>query len=82
MDGQAMSYGEAFNAARGGVYAMQWTSGTINVYWWARRDIPQDVKGGSPDPSTWATPVASYSSASCDIDKLFQDHQIVCLASR
>ena len=78
-DSQAMSYVEAFNAAQGGVYAMKWTSDAINVYWWARRDIPQDVISGNPDPSTWAKPVASSSSASCDIDTLFQNHQIVCI---
>ena len=57
---------------------MEWTSGAINIYWWARKDIPADVSGGKPDPSAWAKPVASYGSGSCDIDALFANHQIVC----
>ena len=70
------SYGEPFNAGQGGVYAMEWTSQAISVWWWARRDIPADVRSGAPQPATWATPVARF-QGSCDIDSHFKDHQIV-----
>ncbi|KAI9851854.1 MAG: hypothetical protein M1838_002570 [Thelocarpon superellum] len=70
------SYGQAFNDGEGGVYAMEWNSDHIAVWWWARRDIPADVTSGNPDPTSWATPVARF-KGSCDIDSHFSNHQII-----
>ena len=74
-DNNTASYGEGFNAGHGGVYAMEWTSNAISVWWWARRDVPANIDSAAPDPTTWAEPVASFTG--CDIGALFQDHQIV-----
>ncbi len=74
-DNNTASYGESFNEGHGGVYAMEWTSEAISVWWWARRDVPTDVSSGNPDPKSWAIPVARF--VGCDIDRLFQNHQIV-----
>ena len=78
-DHSANSYGVGFNSGGGGVYAMEWTEKSIRVWWWARNGIPQDVSEGRPNPHGWADPLASFSGSGCDIDKLFRDHQIVCL---
>ncbi|CZT52968.1 related to mixed-linked glucanase precursor MLG1 [Rhynchosporium secalis] len=71
------AYGTAFNAAGGGVYAMEWTSAAIKVFFFARNSIPADIISGNPDPSTWGAPVGSFSGSGCSIDSHFKDHQIV-----
>jgi hypothetical protein len=45
------SFGSPFNAGGGGVYAMEWTNSGINIWQWARKDVPADVKGGSASPN-------------------------------
>jgi beta-glucanase (GH16 family) len=72
-----LSYGSGFNAAGGGVYAMEWTSSAIQVYFFPRALIPADIKAGTPDPSTWGMPMARFSGPGCDIDSHFKNHQIV-----
>lgn len=70
----ATSYGTAFNANGGGVYAMLWTSSAIEVWYFAAADIPSDITDGNPDPSGWPTPTANW--AGCDFDDFFIDLQI------
>jgi len=70
------SYGAGFNAGQGGVYATEWTSDVINVWFFARSAVPSDISSGNPDPTGWGTPSASFSGA-CDIDKSIKNQQIV-----
>jgi len=70
-------FGAGFNAIGGGVYAMEWTSSAIEVYFFPRNAIPSDITSGSPNPSGWGTPVASFSGNGCDIDSHFMNHNIV-----
>lgn len=70
-------YGDGFNAVGGGVYAMEWTSSLIRVFFFPRTSIPADITTGLPDPSTWGTPTATFAGSGCDIDSHFKDHQIV-----
>jgi beta-glucanase (GH16 family) len=72
-----LGYGAAFNAADGGVYAMEWTSSAIAVYFFPRALIPADISSGSPNPASWGTPVARFSGSGCDIDSKFKDNSIV-----
>lgn len=72
-----LNYGTGFNIAGGGVYAMEWTSSVIQVYFFPRLLIPADITAGTPDPSTWGTPLARFSGSGCDIDSNFKNHQIV-----
>jgi hypothetical protein len=74
------SYGTGFNAAQGGVYAMQWASSGIYVWFWQRSQVPADIKrGGSPNIQSWGKPVATFESGNggCNIDKAFANHNIV-----
>ena len=72
------SIGTAFNSAGGGVYAADWTSTGVNVYFFPRVSIPTDITSGSPNPSAWGTPFASFPGGSaCDIDSHFQNHNII-----
>ena len=70
-------YGAGFNAMGGGVYAMEWTSSAIEVYFFPRNAIPGDITSGSPDPTGWGTPTASFSGSGCDIDSYFMNHNII-----
>ncbi|KAK5072684.1 hypothetical protein LTS08_004876 [Lithohypha guttulata] len=73
---QTSSYGSGFNAGQGGVYATEWTSNAISIWYFPRNSIPSDINS-SPDPSTWGIPLASFTSTSCDIDSNFKNQQIV-----
>ncbi|KAI9640101.1 hypothetical protein NHQ30_011503 [Ciborinia camelliae] len=69
----ANSYGTPFNNNGGGVYAMQWTSNFIRVWFFPRNKIPADVTAGKPDPTKWGLPTANFDSANggCNIDANF-----------
>ncbi|KAJ3557447.1 hypothetical protein NPX13_g9922 [Xylaria arbuscula] len=75
--GNTQSYGSGFNDNGGGVYALQWTSDAIKVFFFPRGSVPSDIDAGNPDPSTWGNPTASFSGGSCDIDAHFANHNIV-----
>ena len=77
--GPAASYGTAFNDNGGGVYAMEWTSNFIKIYFFPRDSIPSDITAGTPDPSTWGLPAANFDSqyGDCDIDANFPPQTIV-----
>ncbi|KAJ5688633.1 hypothetical protein N7462_003025 [Penicillium macrosclerotiorum] len=70
------SYGDGFNSAGGGVYATEWTSSGISIWFFSSGSVPSDITNGSPDPSGWGTPSAAF-SGSCDIDSHFNELQIV-----
>ncbi|KAF2199689.1 hypothetical protein GQ43DRAFT_419682 [Delitschia confertaspora ATCC 74209] len=72
----AESYGTGFNERGGGVYAMEWTSTAIRIFFFSRSSLPADIRSSSPDPSTWGTPQANF-GGSCDIDKHFSNHRII-----
>ncbi|KAJ5639942.1 Endo-1-3(4)-beta-glucanase [Penicillium longicatenatum] len=76
VDPNPESYGGIFNGGGGGVYATEWTSDVIRVWHFSRSKIPGNVQSGSPDPSTWGTPVASFSGG-CNIDAQFNNLHLV-----
>lgn len=76
VDNSQGSYGSSFNANGGGVYAMDWTSTGISMYFFPRGSVPQDATGDSPNPASWGTPVAHFSGG-CDISSAFTNQQIV-----
>ena len=75
-DLRTTSYGAGFNDIGGGVYAMQWTSDFIKVWFFPRGSIPSDLDNKAPDPSGWGLP-AAYFQGSCSIDAHFVNHSIV-----
>jgi hypothetical protein len=76
------SYGTKFNAAGGGVYAMDWTSTYISVWF-----IPRGSKlynehfsgnaTSSPDPSKWGLPIAHFSGSGCDYVERFKNLRLI-----
>lgn len=71
------SYGAGLNAIGGGVYATQWTSDAISIFFFPRNSIPADVLSDSPNPEGWGLPSAKFSSQGCDIEKHFVDQRLV-----
>lgn len=77
-----LSFGAGFNSNGGGVYAMDWRSNGIRVWFFERNSIPADLTALSEDSTTptmddWGIPVAEFSDASCNIDSHFSNHQII-----
>ena len=70
------SYGKGFNDAGGGVYAMEWTSNWIRMWYWDHTRVPSSITYGAPDPSTFGVPSANF-QGSCDIDSHFAMHHPV-----
>ncbi|KAM0434490.1 hypothetical protein ACHAPT_003586 [Fusarium lateritium] len=72
------NYGDGFNAIGGGVYATEWTSDHIAVWFFHRDRIPADIQSSCPDPSSWGPPLAKFNGGQgCNIDQHFKDHNLI-----
>lgn len=71
------SYGAGLNDNGGGVYATEWTSDAISIWFFPRGSVPDGVTGDNPDPSSWGKPTAKWVKDSCDIDGIFKDLNII-----
>ncbi|KAH5429010.1 hypothetical protein HBI47_112550 [Parastagonospora nodorum] len=73
------SYGTPFNAARGGIYALDWTADAISVYFfpYASPLYKTVSKSTSPKPSTWGAPIARFGAEKCDLKQRFKDLRII-----
>ncbi|KAH8900856.1 glycoside hydrolase family 16 protein [Thozetella sp. PMI_491] len=75
--GATASYGEAFNAAGGGVMALEWRSEGIRMWQFGRSSIPSDISAKNPDPSSWGTALADFPNTDCDISSHFKNQSII-----
>lgn len=75
------SFGTGLNEGGGGIFASLWTSSGIQVWNFARANVPDDIKRGIPDPSSWGTPTANYGNGGCDFNSNFKDMNIVSVCS-
>ncbi|KAI2623511.1 glycoside hydrolase family 16 protein [Hypomontagnella submonticulosa] len=74
------SYGDAFNAEGGGVYAMLWESQDLKLWHFPRSTIPDNIVYAhvvGPDPSSWGPPQAIFGGSSCDTDAHFFNLSLV-----
>lgn len=69
-------YGAEFNKNGGGVYATEWTSDAISIWFFPRESIPPNVLSSQPDPSQWGKPNARFAGG-CDISQHMQEQKIV-----
>jgi len=74
---QTNSFGAAFNNISGGVYAMQWDSSGIAVYFFPRSSIPSDITSGAPLPSGWGQPMAFWPASGCNPFQFFNSHSLI-----
>lgn len=75
-DSDTRSYGHGFNDIAGGVYAIEWQSDGIKGWFFPRDEIPSDITSSKPNPAGWGTPLAFWSSESCDISQHFYSHSL------
>jgi hypothetical protein len=75
-DSDTRTYGHGFNNIAGGVYAHTLESDGISIWFFPRGEIPNDIDEKNPDPSTWGTPSAFFSSDNCDIASHFYEQSI------
>ncbi|GFF68861.1 hypothetical protein CNMCM6936_006166 [Aspergillus lentulus] len=73
----SQTYGTGFNNAGGGIYATEWTSAGISIWFFPRGSTPLDIRAGTPNPTNWGTPLARFAPGSCDFDAHFSEMQIV-----
>jgi hypothetical protein len=71
------SAGTPLNPKYGGIYAMQWTSTGIKMWFFPRDSIPYNMYGNNPDPTLWGMPSASFAGSGCDFTKHFVNHKLV-----
>jgi hypothetical protein len=73
------TFGAGFNAVGGGIYATEWTSSHIKIWFFPRTAaIPSDLTAnsdsGQPTPDKWGAPLAFFKGGSgCDIDSHFKN---------
>ncbi|KAL9094806.1 MAG: hypothetical protein Q9165_002755 [Trypethelium subeluteriae] len=70
------SFGANFNTQQGGVFATEWTSSGISIWFFPRNAIPQDLISNTsiPNPQGWRkAPLAQFSGSECTWDAHFQD---------
>ena len=82
VQGAQDTFGEAFNANGGGIYAMELRDAGIRIWFFARSDIPADIPTDvsnttAPDPSTWGEPIANFPATNCDISNHFRHQSII-----
>lgn len=72
------SFGDAFNANGGGIWATQLEAEGIRIWFFPRGSEPKDLVDGEPDPRTWETPILDFSPGECDMS-MFSKMKIVSL---
>jgi hypothetical protein len=70
IQGPIGSYGSSLNFQSGGVFAMEWKSSFIKIYFFPRNAVPTDITAGMPNPDKWGIPLGNFDSryGNCDID--------------
>ncbi|KPV74079.1 glycoside hydrolase family 16 protein [Rhodotorula graminis WP1] len=78
-DTRPASYGAAFAAAGGGVWATQLAKDGVSIWFFPRSDVPSDLSSGSstPSPDAWGTPAAYYPASSCATPDFFSPQNLV-----
>ncbi|KAF1977008.1 hypothetical protein BU23DRAFT_388631, partial [Bimuria novae-zelandiae CBS 107.79] len=77
------TYGTDFNNAGGGVYAMEWTSTDISIWFFPRNssvytaNFASNTSTQSPDPSTFGVPLAKFHGQGCDFKERFKNMRII-----
>ncbi|RMD43330.1 hypothetical protein DV735_g1817, partial [Chaetothyriales sp. CBS 134920] len=77
VDTSNLTFGAGFNAAGGGVYATEWTSSFIKIWFFPRGSVPSDIASGNPQPqASWGEPRSVFQDG-LSLDDHFNNLQIV-----
>lgn len=76
-DTSNLTFGNNFNTNGGGVYATEWTSSAIKIWFFPRGKFPSDIASASPSPSeNWGPPTSVFSGG-FNMDDHFKNLKIV-----
>ena len=76
-DDSDLTFGTGFNAAGGGVYATEWTSSFIKIWYFPRDSIPSDIAASTPTPQdSWGEPRSVF-QGDFNLDDHFKNLQII-----
>jgi len=80
------SFGAGFARAGGGVFALQYETTGIKIWFWSRPDVPENIRDtpftGSVDVSGWGLPTAYYPNGPhCELTQYFKPQQLVLLTT-
>ncbi|GJN90652.1 hypothetical protein Rhopal_003664-T1 [Rhodotorula paludigena] len=70
------SYGDGFNRAGGGVFAVLFAETGISMWRFPRARIPADIKSGAPRWKSWGTPFAAFDGSTCDTRTYFKNQML------
>jgi len=76
-DPDTTSSGAGLAQAGGGVFAMLWDGSGVQIWHFARANVPDDINNGNPTPGDWGEPKAQWSSGTCNPDEYLVSHSIV-----
>ncbi|KZO94279.1 glycoside hydrolase family 16 protein [Calocera viscosa TUFC12733] len=80
-DANQDSYGAAFAAAGGGVYATLLADTGVYIWFFSRANVPSDLSvsnpNSSPNPDGWGEPSGYYPSSTCPTSTFFEDQFII-----
>jgi hypothetical protein len=76
-DKSTSTFGPGFNAAGGGVFALEFGTAGISMWFFQTGKVPSDITSGAPAPSTWGSPRMSVPAATCSPTTYFSDLMLV-----
>ncbi|KAL4770678.1 endo-1,3(4)-beta-glucanase xgeA [Aspergillus nidulans var. acristatus] len=76
VQGQQGSSGDPFNEQGGGVYAMEWQEKYLKIWYFPRSSIPESLTTGTPDVSSFGTPMA-HLQGSCNFKERFTHQKLI-----
>ncbi|KAL6234352.1 endo-1,3(4)-beta-glucanase xgeA [Aspergillus navahoensis] len=76
VQGQQGSSGDPFNKQGGGVYAMEWQEEYLKIWYFPRSSIPASLAAGTPDVSSFGTPMA-HLQGSCNFKERFTHQKLI-----
>ena len=76
-DTSNLTFGDNFNTNGGGVYATEWTSSAIKIWFFPRGKFPSDIASASPSPSdNWGPPTSVF-AGDFNMDDHFKNLKVV-----
>lgn len=76
-DPSELTYGTGFNQAGGGVFAVEWTSQQISMWFFPRGKFPDDIVNSQPSPNpSWGPPRSAF-AGDFSMDDHFKEQNIV-----
>lgn len=76
-DKSTSTFGPGFNAAGGGVFALEFGMSGISMWFFQTGKVPADITKGAPTPGAWGSPRMSIPTSTCSPTTFFNDLMLV-----